>query len=193
MNASSNACFSLKDDGDWTKLNETIWKRRRFASTLKTRDGDLVVIGGESDSSSTSTSTTRHSSVEILTEKTWNELPDVKLQISRHCAVTLNGIDIVVIGGHLDDAPFSRKTLMLRMRGSSSKLIEPAPMKHGRQFHSCAAVEKDTIIVVGGRNHQGFMTSVQMFDVRLSRWTDPTHLQLKFGISQSQLVASYNG
>ena len=191
MNASSNACFSLKDDGDWTKLNETIWKRRRFASTLKTRDGDLVVIGGESDSSSTST--TRHSSVEVLTDKTLSELPDVKLQISRHCAVTLNGIDIVVIGGHLDDAPFSRKTLILRMRDSSGKLIELAPMKHGRQFPSCAAVEKDTIIVVGGRNYQGFMTSVEVFDVRLSRWTEPTQLQLKFGISQSQLVASYNG
>ena len=192
MNASSNGCFSLKDDGEWTKLNETIWKRRRFASTVKTRDGDLVVIGGESDSSS-STSTTRHSSVEVLTDKTLSELPDVKLQISRHCAVTLNGIDIVVIGGHLDDAPFSRKTLMLRMRGSSGKLIELAPMKHGRQFHSCAAVEKDTIIVAGGRNYQGFMMSVEVFDVRLSRWTEPTQLQLKFGISQSQLVASYNG
>ena len=125
---------------------------------------------------------------------TWKELPSAKLKISRHCAVSLNDYDVYIIGGHFEDQPFSKNVFVLNMRaGGNISSVKGSPIKHGRQFHSCAKVGKDRIIVAGGRNYQGLLSSVEIFDIRTYRWTEPKQLQLQFGVSHAQLIPDLKG
>ena len=123
----------------------------------------------------------------------WIELAGTLLKISRHCAVSLNGIDIHIIGGHLEDKPFSDEVSVVNIRKNITRLTKVSSMKHGRQFHSCAKFGQDRIIVVGGRNYQGLLSSVEIFDIRTYRWTEPKQLQLQFGVSHAQLIPDLKG
>ena len=162
-------------------------KLRRFSASVSTETYGLVTIGGESDSK------TQHSSVEHLMGETWKELPGAELKISRHCAVTSNGIDIYIIGGHLEKQPFSDTVFVLNLKTYNIRPVTGSLMKQGRQFHSCANLGKANIIVVGGRNHQGFLRSVEVFNLRTSMWTEPKNLQLNTGISHAQLSSVPTG
>ena len=158
---------------------------RRFSAAVSSETYGLVAIGGESDSK------TRHSSIENLVGKTWKELPGNLPKISRHCAASLGGNDIYIIGGHLEDKPFSDEVFLISMKANITRTAPP--MKYGRQFHSCAKFGQDKIIVVGGRNYQGLLSSVEVFNTRAYLWTEPTQLQLQFGISHAQLIPDLTG
>ena len=160
---------------------------RRFTAAVSTEAFGLVATGGESDSK------TRHSSIEHLKGKTWRELPGTLPKISRHCAATLNGNDIFIIGGHLEDKPFSDEVYVINIRANITKRAKGSSMRHGRQFHSCATFGQDKIIVVGGRNCQGLLSSVEVFSIRTTQWTEPKQLQLKFGIAHAQLISDLTG
>ena len=161
--------------------------QRRFSASVSTEAYGLIVIGGESNSKE------RLSSVEYLRDETWEELIGVQLQISRHCAVFMNGIGIYVIGGHFENQPFSGKVFLLDLRESKARPVKDTLMKNGRQFHSCANMGKDRIIVAGGRNHLGFLKSVEVLNLRTLKWTEPKHLQLNIGISHAQLIPGLTG
>ena len=187
IGSSINECYSLKDNGKWIQI-EAMKNNRRFSASVSTENLGLVVIGGESDSK------TRHSSVEFLMGDTWKELPSAKLKISRHCAVSVNENDVYIIGGHFEDQPFSKNVFVLNMRaGGNISPVKGSPIKHGRQFHACGKVGKDRIIVAGGRNYQGLLRSVEVFNLRTLRWTEPIHIQLKDGISHAQFISSHAG
>jgi len=162
-------------------------KLRRFSETVSTAAFGLVVIGGESDSRA------RHSSIEYYQGTQWLELAKPQLQISRHCAVSFDGKDIYIIGGHIEDQPFSNKVFLLNMPTKTIKELKGSFMKHGRQFHSCAVIDKDKIITVGGRDHLGFLPSVEVLNIGTLIWTEPKHLQLNTGIAHSQLISDSSG
>ena len=186
IGSSINECYSLKDSGKWIKI-EAMNNNRRFSASVSTESLGLVVIGGESDSKA------RHSSVEFLMGDTWKELSSAKLKISRHCAVSINDEEIYIIGGNLEDQPFSKNVFVLNMPAGDISPVKGSSIKHGRQFHSCAKVGKDRIIVAGGRNYQGLLRSVEVFNLRTLRWTEPIHIQLKDVISHAQFISSLAG
>ena len=160
---------------------------RRFTAPASTEAYGLVVTGGETDSK------TRHSSIEHLRGKTWKELPGTLPKISRHCAASINGNDIYIMGGHLENKPFSDEVFVINIRANITILAKVSSMKHGRQFHSCTKFGQDRIIVAGGRNYQGLLSSVEVFSIKTTQWTEPKQLQLKFGIAHAQLISDLTG
>ena len=163
-------------------------QQRRFSASVSTDKHGLVVIGGESNSK------TRSTSIETLKDKEWTELGQSdSLEISRHCAATVNqGNDIFLIGGHYKEQRFSDQVIKLVLN-KNNKIeiinVKGTKMKHGREFHNCAFVDKENIIVVGGRNHSGTLNSVEVFNARTLRWTAPSQCQLNFSISHAQLIS----
>ena len=78
----SNACYSLGQDGRWSQTG-SMKKIRRFSAAVSSEAYGLVATGGESNSK------TRHSSIEHLRGNIWIELPGTLLKISRHCCLRL--------------------------------------------------------------------------------------------------------
>ena len=186
LSQTSNACFILQADGKWSSI-KSMNKNRRFSATVSTMAFGVAVIGGESDSK------TKPSSIEHFMGDSWKELPGAKLKVSRHCAVSLNGIDVFIIGGHLEDQPFSDRVFLLSTKTNNIRPLKGSSMKRGRQFHACSNFDKDSIIVVGGRNYQGLLQSVEVFNLRTLMWTEPTNLQLSIGIAHAQLILDIKG
>lgn len=143
----------------------------------------LVVIGGEADSK------TRHSTVSTLRslDQEWQLIPNLRIKVSRHCSVPVNSREILVIGGLLDDQPFSDKVIKIDFETFEAFTLT-SRMKIGRQLHSCAVVDPKKIVVVGGRDYRGLVSSVEVFNVMTSTWTTPKYLELPQAIGYGQLI-----
>ena len=160
--------------------------RRRFASAAAIPGSGLVVIGGESDSR------TRHSSVEILTDLKWTPLSNLPDTISRHCSVVLNHQEVVIIGGFIGDDPFSGKALIFNPESGKSYPFSSG-LKTGRQLHDCALINRNKIVVVGGRSLTGFLRSIEVLNTVTGRWDELKHLELPMGGSFGRLLPAPSG
>jgi len=141
----------------------------------------LLVVGGELNSN------TRHSSAELLVNQEWKIYANFSVLASQHCSVVLDNRDMYVIGGFLENEPFSGKTLIFNLKTGNSYTIR-SQMKAGRQLHSCAIIDSNKIIVAGGRNSKGLVKTVEVFYTSTSRWTEMKNLEFKIGRGYGQLL-----
>jgi hypothetical protein len=65
-------------------------------------------------------------------------------------------------------------------------------LNRGRQLHSCAWLNGNHIIVVGGRDARGALKSVETLDLARTskKWIKRENLELPFGISYAQIVTT---
>ena len=161
----------------------TLNPRRQFASTAYQTGLGLLVIGGES-----STSSTRHSSIALLKDQKWTSLANLSVPLSRHCSVLLENRDIYIIGGFQDKDPFSAKTIIFNFKSNNSYTMRSV-MKTGRQLHSCAVIDGNKIIVVGGRNWKGSIKAVEVLYTSTQRWTEMKNLEFKTGFGYGNLLS----
>ena len=146
-----------------------------------------VIIGGEKDS------TKSFDTIISLNDKSWNKVADLPVPVSRHCSVLIKEDTIYVIGGHIGKSTFSVETISFNALNSDFTTIG-ATLTRGRQLHSCAMLNPNHIIVVGGRDARGVLKSVETLDVRTSKkWIERENLQLPIGISYAQLVPNPSG
>jgi hypothetical protein len=133
------------------------------------------------------------SSVTTLENKTWKPVSELHMPVSRHCSVQINEDTIYIIGGRMGSASFSDETISYDILTSKSINIG-AKLKRGRQLHSCAKLNGNQIIAVGGRGSWGGLKSVETLDIRTSeKWIERKNLELPFSISYAQLVANPTG
>ena len=151
-------------------------------------NSNIFIIGGEESS------TNVLGTVMKLNENQWSKFGDLNHMISRHCAVLIDEKTIILIGGHIDETQFSDKTLSFDTQKENSEVIA-ARLNKGRQLHSCAIFDSNTIIVVGGRDQRGGLKSVETFNFRSSniKWIERRNLKLDIGISYAQLVPNPSG
>ena len=125
-------------------------------------NSDIYIIGGEENSSSLDTS-------EKLT-KTGFELIQMNMKISRHCAMPIEDTTIIIIGGIINERPFSNKTFLFDTL-TNTFTTGPDLMK-GRQLHSCARIDGDKLIIAGGKDLRGGLDSVEILDCKKGHWNE---------------------
>ena len=113
----------------------TLNEIRHFATSVTMSNDDQYIIGGENSHSSLPLST-----AEKLTRNGF-EVIDMKVKLSRHCAIPYNDTTIFLIGGIVNEEQFSDKTYFFN---PTSKEIEEGPsLMKGRQLHSCGKLGRD--------------------------------------------------
>jgi hypothetical protein len=128
-----------------------------------------------------------------LDDKTWKPAAKLHKSVSRHCAVQITEDTLYIIGGHIGASSVSDETMHFNTLTRKSKTLE-ATLNKGRQLHSCARLNENHIIVVGGRDARGALKSVETLDTRRStHWNERKNLELPLGISYAQLVANPSG
>ncbi len=122
------------------------------------------------------------------TTKTWKKVTQLDKPVSRHCTVQAKEDTIYIIGGLTESSSFSDETISLHILTKISSTMG-VRLNRGRQLHSCAWLNGNHIIVVGGRDARGALKYVEYLDTRSSKkWIERKNLELPFGISYAQIV-----
>jgi hypothetical protein len=167
----------------WKNLT-SMPEKLRFASLTTLINSTNVIIGGEKDSKNL------RSSIMSLNDTTWTPVGNLNKPISRHCTVVVKEDTIYIIGGLTESSPFSEETITFNPLTSVSSTLG-VKLNRGRQLHSCARLNENHIIVVGGRNARGALKSVETLDTRTSKkLIEMKNLELPFGISYAQIVTT---
>ena len=185
MSSSTFECYSF-ENCKWSNKLSSVNEKRRFA-TLTSAGSTSFVIGGETSS------TNLVGSFIELDENMVPKITEMKNPISRHCAVKMHDKIIFLIAGHIGKTQFSAQTLSFDTT-LKNFAFNTAKLNKGRQLHSCAMFDTNTIIVVGGRDLRGGLKSVETLDIRSSkRWSERKNLELEQAISYAELVTSPYG
>jgi hypothetical protein len=124
------------------------------------------------------------------TTETWKQATQLDKSVSRHCAVQAKEDTIYIIGGLTESSSFSDETITFNILTKTSSTMR-VKLNRGRQLHSCAMMNGNHIIVVGGRDARAALKSVETLDTRTSkRWIERKNLELPFGISYAQIVTT---
>ena len=125
-----------------------------------------------------------------LKSNAWEPEANLPEPVSRHCAVQAKDDSIYIIGGHEGTSSFSDETIDFNILTSKSSTIV-ARLNRGRQLHSCAMLDANHIIVVGGRSERGALKTAETLDTKTSdKWIERKNLELPTGISYAQLVSN---
>ena len=128
-----------------------------------------------------------------LKNKNWEHLANLPNPVSRHCTSKTKEENIYIIGGRQGTSHFSDETTEFNILTNKSSAIG-ARLTRGRQFHSCAMLDENQIIVVGGRSERGALKTVETLDTRTSKkWIERKNLELPIAISYAQLVSNPSG
>jgi hypothetical protein len=169
----------------WNRI--VSFKEKRSFATLTSIGSTSFVIGGETSS------TDLVSSIIELDESLDPKMTNMEFPISRHCAVFISEKEIWLIGGHTGKNQFSDQSLTFDTTSKKSA-FNTEKLNKGRQLHSCAMFDSNTVILVGGRNNRGGLKSVETFDIRSSKkWIERKNLELEHGISYAELVQNPYG
>jgi hypothetical protein len=167
----------------WKNLT-SMPEKLRFASLTTLINSTNVIIGGEKDAKNL------RSTIMSLNDTTWTSVGNLNKPISRHCTVVVKEDTIYIIGGLTESSPFSEETITFNPLTSVSSTLG-VKLNRGRQLHSCARLNENHIIVVGGRNARGALKSVETLDTRTSKkLIEMKNLELPFGISYAQIVTT---
>jgi len=168
----------------WKSLLSLSNENRRFASLTTLFNSTNVLIGGEGDKG------IQTKSVMFLKNEKLIQVYKLHQSVSRHCTVQVKDDTIYIIGGHMENSPFSDETISFDAVNGRSTTIA-TKLNRGRQLHCCARLNENHIIVVGGRDARGALKSVEILDTRKSnKWIERKNLQLPSGISYAQLVST---
>jgi hypothetical protein len=126
-----------------------------------------------------------------ITTKTWNQVSQLDKPVSRHCTVQAKEDTIYIIGGLTESSSFSDETISFNILTKKSSTMR-VKLNRGRQLHSCAWLNGNHIIVVGGRDARGALKSVEYLDLARTskKWIERKNLELPFGIGYAQIVTT---
>ncbi|XP_051998660.1 kelch-like protein 41a [Xyrauchen texanus] len=96
----------------------------------------------------------------------WMETKKLPLRIHGHCVISQNGL-VYCIGGKTDENKTINK--MFAYNHKKSEWKELAAMKTPRSMFG-AVVHKGKIIVVGGANEDGLLSSCEAYDFGTNKW-----------------------
>jgi hypothetical protein len=124
------------------------------------------------------------------TTVTWKQVTQLDKPVSRHCTIQAKEDTIYIIGGLTESSSFSDETITFNILTKASTTMR-VKLNRGRQLHSCAWLNGNNIIVVGGRDARGPLKSVETLDTRTSKkWIERKNLELPLGISYAQIVTT---
>jgi hypothetical protein len=167
----------------WKNIT-SLAEKFRFASITTLINSTNVIIGGEKDSKSL------RSSIMSFNDTTWIPVGNLTRPVSRHCTVVVKEDTIYIIGGLTESSSFSEETISFNILTKTSTTMR-VKLNRGRQLHSCARLNENHIIVVGGRDAKGALKSIETLDTRTSKkWIEMKNLELPFGISYAQIVTT---
>jgi hypothetical protein len=156
----SNKCYSF-DGTLWTQSARM--NKARFLGAMsffpsQNSSRRLMVTGGTNDLQS----------AEVLTAQGW-EMFSIPGSFGQHCQVVVNSTTLLVIVGLNAKATFYVNT--------QTNVWVPGPtLRVYRSRHSCGMIKKDinsqemSIIVAGGSDWRGFLSSVEILDPGSNTW-----------------------
>jgi len=175
-------CFTLNNN-QWEERFPLITKRH-FLTLTQMPDSSVYAIGGENNGG-------KLTSIEKFNGAEWTPYSDHLSSVSHHCAVTLDEKTILIIGGTVNSTPYSTETFLFTPKAEGPQLDKGSPLIHGRNFHSCARMKSNDIIVVGGCNHRSELASVEILRRRALKWNQGPELPI--AISYASIVADPAG
>jgi len=167
----------------WKNLT-SLTEKWRFATLTTLINSTNVIIGGEKDSKNL------RSSIMSLNDTTWIPVANLNKTVSRHCTLVVKEDTVYIIGGLTESSSFCDETITFNPLTTKSSTLG-VRLNRGRQLHSCARLNENHIIVVGGRDAKGALKSIETLDTRTSqKWIEMKNLELPFGISYAQIVTT---
>ena len=168
------SCYSYdKADNQWSEV-ERMEESRAFFSMSKVA-GRVVVTGGEGEDGFLS-------SAESYRNGKWSPEPELELTSARyrHCSVTLDDINLVVIGGKTKGLLNTILDVMeMKEVGGTGSWLGLPSMKQSREGHGCLVTTYQGmrgILVAGGYTGnpgRGAVTShVEFYSLETGQWED---------------------
>jgi hypothetical protein len=157
-------CFVINENG--IKPSARLTKPRSFAASVVWNSTTLWMTGGQLDD------TRRTKSTEFVQLTGTTPGPDLPLEVSNHCLVSLNETTLLLMGGYISGGA-SNSTYYYN---TDHKTWTDGPsMITGKAQHSCALFKSpqhghtDTVIVTGGYN-SGYPASPEILNLDSNSW-----------------------
>jgi hypothetical protein len=164
VNERLDDCFAINENG--IKNGPRVSQPRHNAASVVWNSTTLWLTGGWLD-----TGITKSTEFVQLTGSTPG--PDLPLEVSSHCLVSLNDTTLFLIGGYLPDLTYSKATVFYN---TDRKTWTDGPsLTIGRRSHSCALFKSpqhghtDTVIVTGGYNG-GYLAITEYLNLESNSW-----------------------
>ena len=163
-----DSCLTLNQLNQWTQTH-MMTKKRAYAASVQLNATTLWIIGGRQSSSGR-----HHDSTEFLSLDSSNGVPGPKLPyaLSSSCAVKIAEDQIYVIGGYATSNSRLNRVLIFNPIDRFS-YIEGPSLETKRRDHVCGVMsngQQSLIVVAGGQNGNGYISSVEIFDPSLNNW-----------------------
>ena len=163
-----DSCLTLNQHHQWTQTH-MMTKKRAYAASVQLNTTTLWIIGGRQSSSGR-----HHDSTEFLGPDSSDGVPGPKLPyaLSSSCAVKDAENQVYVIGGYTTSNSRLNKVLIFNPMNGFSYTEGPS-LKTKRRDHACGVMYKgqqSLIVVAGGQNGNGYISSVEIFDPILNNW-----------------------
>ena len=167
-NRTQRSCYLL--DENWSYSGSLLVKRA-FSAQAWIPDAGWWVTGGEDEYGNPLDST------EFLEERSDSDDdfemgPNLPMGISRHCLLSLNGSEMILIGGSTDRRIFSSKVWTIDRSSGTHRWLEKAEMGEPRHSHSCFVFSKRVFVAGGaiGFDSDFGSDSVESYDVYHNVW-----------------------
>jgi hypothetical protein len=166
---------------EWTSANPMALARARHTATLLPT-GNVLVAGGLSDGTSPSSSSEEYSHE----HGTWSSLSRMSFARAGHTATLLPTGHVLVVGGFEPSASSARGILAQEEETASNlpfgtvELYDPetkqwqlleARLKEARYAHTATLLPSGEVLITGGFNEQGPLTSSELFNPNTKQWT----------------------
>eukprot|EP00095_Tigriopus_kingsejongensis_P009905 maker-scaffold470_size172058-snap-gene-0.38 protein:Tk09905 transcript:maker-scaffold470_size172058-snap-gene-0.38-mRNA-1 annotation:"hypothetical protein" len=179
-------CFALDPKTqEWTTMPSPTVPRAYAGSTFVPNYGWWIIGGVENlELNQMATST------EVFDPQTglWNSGPDLPEGMSAFCTVQIDKDRTFIAGGNTNEDAYLYKTHIHDKNLGS--WIQKEDMLHPREAPACAKFTtsegKITIIIAGGYNNGGEISTVEIYDVETNRFSEGA--PLPFPLAGAQLV-----
>ncbi len=170
--AQVEAFDATADAGAWAPLPAMSEPRQRTAVVALESDGGVVVIGGQ-----TATSSTNYA-------ETWTPgLPEwvpfenhLSMSLSGHTGTRLPSGDVVVVGGEPPDAVDT--TRVQRWLAATTEWCLAGTLRAGRKHHSATLLDDGRVLVVGGTSSGLPERSAELWQAAKGACVEPPGVQL---------------
>jgi hypothetical protein len=161
-------CFSINPHGIKKAATARLSQPRSSAASVVWNSTTLWMTGGSH------AGYVRTKSTEFVQLTGTTPGPDLPLEVSSHCIVSLNDTTLILIGGKLQSVTYSKATWFYN---TDHKTWTDGPsLTIGRESHSCALFKSpqhghtDTVIVTGGWNGAKKLASTEMLNLDSNSW-----------------------
>ena len=155
--------------GVWTVTGSMVEVRRVLHTATLLPDGTVLAVGGAPDFTQRSTL----ASAELYDPRagTWTEAATMAQARYRHTATLLPNGKVLVVGGQSDDGG-TVFWASAEIYDSASGRWEPTgQMSVPRAGHTATLLPNGLVLVAGGYNQDGLLSSAELYDADSGSWT----------------------